>query len=188
MNLEPLNLIDGAISLNKIIFVLGGCRSGKSGYALAAAQKFSGENKVFLATCIPRDDEMKVRVARHQQERSRQWQTLEAPLFLPEAMIEAGGKAGVILVDCLTLWINNLLMENYDSEHILTQFQSLTRAVLSVTCPVILVSNEVGTGIVPENKLARLYRDLVGSANQTVAECADQVVWTVAGIPVTIKG
>ena len=174
--------------MKKKIFVLGGCRSGKSGYALEAAQKFPGENKVFIATCIPRDDEMKLRVARHQQERSRQWQTVEAPLYLPEAIIEAGGKAGLLLVDCLTLWINNLLMENHDSEQILNQFQSLTRAVLSVTCPVILVSNEVGTGIVPENQLARLYRDLVGSANQIVAECADQVIWTVAGIPVAIKG
>ena len=173
--------------MKKKIFVLGGCRSGKSGYALETAQNFAGDDKVFIATCIPRDDEMKLRVTRHQQERSRQWHTVEAPLDLPQAIVEAGGEASVLLVDCLTLWINNLLMENHDSEQILNQFQSLTRAVSSVTCPVIVVSNEVGTGIVPENKLARLYRDLVGSANQAVAECADQVVWTVAGIPVTIK-
>ena len=174
--------------MKKKIFVLGGCRSGKSNYALETAQKFSGDKKVFIATCVPRDDEMKLRVARHQQERSRHWHTVEAPLHLSEAIVEAGGKASVLLVDCLTLWINNLLMENHDSEQIMNQFQSLTRAVSSATCPVILVSNEVGTGIVPENKLARLYRDLVGSANQAVAECVDQVVWTVAGIPVTIKG
>ena len=174
--------------MKKKIFVLGGCRSGKSGYALEAAQKFGGDDKVFIATCIPRDDEMKLRVARHQQERRPDWHTVEAPLDLPQAMVKAGGKAGVLLVDCLTLWINNLLMENHDSEQILNHVQSLTRAVSSATCPIILVSNEVGTGIVPENKLARLYRDLVGSTNQAVAECADQVVWTVAGIPVTIKG
>ena len=174
--------------MNKKIFVLGGCRSGKSGYALETAQKFSGDNKIFIATCIPHDDEMKLRVARHQQERSRQWHTVEAPLYLPQTIVDAGEKASVLLVDCLTLWINNLLMETHDSEPILNQVQSLTRAISSATCSVILVSNEVGTGIVPENKLARLYRDLVGSANQTVAECADQVVWTVAGIPVVIKG
>ena len=103
-------------------------------------------------------------------------------------IVEAGSEADVLVVDCLTLWINNLMMENYDSEQLLDQVQSLTRAVSSVSCPVILVSNEVGTGIVPENKLARLYRDLVGWANQAVAECADQVVWTVAGIPMIIKG
>ena len=174
--------------MQKKIFVLGGCRSGKSSYALETAQKFSGNNKVFIATCVPRDDEMKLRVTRHQQERSRHWHTVEAPFHLAEAVVEAGGKAGVLLVDCLTLWINNLLMDNYDSEQILDQVQSLTHSVSSVTCPVILVSNEVGTGIVPENKLARLYRDLVGSTNQAVAACADQVVWTVAGIPVVIKG
>ena len=174
--------------MNETVFVLGGCRSGKSSYALEMAQKFSGNKKVFIATCVPRDDEMQLRVARHQQERSRHWHTVEAPLHLAEAIVEAGGKASVLLVDCLTLWVNNLLMENYDSEQILDQVQSLTRAVSSVTCPVILVSNEVGTGIVPENKLARLYRDLVGSTNQAVAACVDQVIWTVAGIPVTIKG
>jgi adenosylcobinamide kinase / adenosylcobinamide-phosphate guanylyltransferase len=174
--------------LKKKIFVLGGCRSGKSSYALETAQKFSGNKKVFIATCVPRDDEMKLRVARHQQERSRHWHTVEAPLHLPQAIVEAGGKASVLLVDCLTLWINNLLMENYDSEHILDQVQSLTRAVSSATLPVVLVSNEVGSGIVPDNKLARLYRDLVGSTNQGVAACADQVIWTVAGIPVIIKG
>ncbi|MGD8663577.1 MAG: bifunctional adenosylcobinamide kinase/adenosylcobinamide-phosphate guanylyltransferase [Desulfobacterales bacterium] len=174
--------------MNKKIFVLGGCRSGKSGYALETARKFTGNSKIFIATCIPYDDEMKLRVARHQQERSQNWLTVEAPLLLPEEIIEADGKASVLLVDCLTLWINNLLMENYHSEQILDQVQNLTRAVSSASCPVILVSNEVGTGIVPENKLARLYRDLVGWTNQAVAECVDQVVWTVAGIPVTIKG
>ena len=174
--------------MKKKIFVLGGCRSGKSSYALETAQKFSGANKIFIATCIPHDDEMKQRVVRHQRERSRHWHTVEAPLDLPQAVEEAGVTASVLLVDCLTLWISNLLMENLDAEQILNHFDSLTRAVSSATCPVILVSNEVGTGIVPQNKLARLYRDLVGWANQAVAECADLVVWTVAGIPVTIKG
>ena len=174
--------------MNKSVFILGGCRSGKSSYALETAEKFSADRNVFIATCIPRDDEMKLRVTRHQQERSRHWHTVEAPIHLPEAIVEAGGEAGILLVDCLTLWISNLLMENYDSDQILGQVQSVTRAVASAACPVILVSNEVGTGIVPDNKLARLYRDLVGSTNQAVAECSDQVVWIVAGIPVTIKG
>jgi adenosylcobinamide kinase/adenosylcobinamide-phosphate guanylyltransferase len=151
----------GVKSVEKRIFILGGCRSGKSSYALETAKKFSVDRNVFIATCTPRDDEMKLRVARHQQERSRHWLTVEAPIHLPEAIVEAGGEAGILLVDCLTLWISNLLMENYDSDQILGQVQSLTR---------------------------RLYRDLVGSTNQAVAECADQVVWIVAGIPVTIKG
>jgi len=174
--------------LKKNIFVIGGCRSGKSSQALKTAESLARDQQVFIATCIPRDDEMKLRVARHQQERSRHWHTVEAPIHLPATIAETGQEAGVILVDCLTLWINNLLMEKHDSEQILDQVQSLTRAVEAAACPIILVSNEVGTGIVPENKLARLYRDLIGSANQAVAECADQVVWMVAGIPVTVKG
>ena len=174
--------------MKKNIFVIGGCRSGKSYQALKTAESLARDQQVFIATCIPYDDEMKLRVTRHQQERSRHWQTVEAPIHLPAAIAETGQEAGVILVDCLTLWINNLLMEKHDPEQILDQVQSLTRAVASADCPVILVSNEVGTGIVPENKLARLYRDLIGSANQAVAECADQVIWMVAGIPVTVKG
>ena len=168
--------------------MIGGCRSGKSHQALRTAEILDRDRHVFIATCIPYDDEMKQRVARHREERSRHWQTVEAPIHLPAAIAETGQEAGVILVDCLTLWINNLLMEKHDSEQILDQVQSLTRAVEAAACPIILVSNEVGTGIVPENKLARLYRDLIGSANQAVAECADQVIWMVAGIPVTIKG
>ena len=174
--------------MKKKILVLGGCRSGKSSYALETAEKYSSDRKVFIATCIAFDDEMKDRVAKHRQERSRQWHTVEAPAHLPDAIIKNGGEAGVLLVDCLTLWVSNLLMENHEPAQILEQFQRLTRAVETVPCPVILVSNEVGTGIVPENKLARLYRDLVGSANQAVAECVDQVIWMAAGIPVTIKG
>ena len=174
--------------MNKTVFVLGGCRSGKSSYALEMAQTASENNTVFIATCIPHDDEMKSRVARHRKERGPDWQTVEAPVNLPQAIDRLNGKAGIILVDCLTLWISNLMMENQDAEFVLDSVQRLTRSVKAAVCPVILVSNEVGAGIVPENKLARLYRDLVGSTNQAVAACVDQVVWVVAGIPVTIKG
>ena len=174
--------------MNKTVFVLGGCRSGKSRYALEMAQKASENNTVFIATCVPQDDEMKSRVASHRKERGSNWQTVEEPVHLPQAIDRLNGKAGIILVDCLTLWISNLLMENPDSESVLHQVQSLTRSVKASTCPVILVSNEVGAGIVPENQLARLYRDLVGWTNQAVTDIADQVVWVMAGIPVTIKG
>jgi len=174
--------------VNNKIFVLGGCRSGKSGYALEAAQQFPGDKKIFIATCIPRDDEMEQRVKRHQKERNRIWKTIEAPLLLAEAISENSGRADVILADCLTLWISNLLMYSDDSGKIELQIPRLTAALGESRCPVVLVSNEVGQGIVPENKLARQFRDLVGFVNQAVAECADQVVWTVAGIPVTVKG
>jgi adenosylcobinamide kinase/adenosylcobinamide-phosphate guanylyltransferase len=174
--------------LKKNVFVLGGCRSGKSRYALEAAQKLSGNKKVFIATCVPHDDEMKQRVARHQKERSRDWETVEAPLLLPEAIIESSRRAHTLIVDCLTLWINNLLMEFSGTEKIDLSIMSLIAAIEKSQCPVILVSNEVGNGIVPENKLARQFRDLVGFVNQAVAGSADTVIWMVAGIPVTIKG
>ena len=174
--------------MNKTVFILGGCRSGKSRYAIEMAQKASESKNVYIATCIPQDDEMNSRVARHRKERGPDWQTVEAPVYLPEAIDSLSGEAGIILVDCLTLWLSNLLLENQDSEFVLDRVQKLTRAARESACPVILVSNEVGAGIVPENKLARLYRDLVGSTNQAVADSVDQVVWVVAGIPVTIKG
>jgi len=174
--------------VKKKIFVLGGCRSGKSSFALETAQQFSGANNIFIATCIPHDDEMKQRVERHRQERSQAWETVEAPLLLPEAITENSRRADAIIVDCLTLWASNLLMESDDSEKIELQIPRLTAAIDKSHCPIVLVSNEVGQGIVPENKLARQFRDLVGYVNQAVAGCADEVVWTVAGIPVTIKG
>ena len=174
--------------MKEVIFVIGGCRSGKSRLALETADGLAEDRKIFMATCIPRDEEMQQRVCRHQQERSPGWQTIETPVHLPLAIAENSRHAGVLLVDCLTLWISNLLMESDDSEPVQEQIQQLKKAIQTVACPVVLVSNEVGTGIVPENRLARLFRDLVGSANQAVAETADRVVWVVAGIPVRIKG
>jgi len=174
--------------LKEIIFVIGGCRSGKSRHALETAEGLAEDRKIFLATCIPRDEEMQQRVRRHRAERSRSWQTIEAPVHLSRAIEENSRRAGVLLVDCLTLWISNLLMESDDGTNVLEQIQHLKSAIQSAGCPVVLVSNEVGGGIVPENRLARLFRDLVGSVNQAVAETADRVVWMVAGIPVKIKG
>ena len=174
--------------MNKTIFVIGGCRSGKSRHALEAAENFAGGDRIFIATCIPHDEEMQQRVAQHQKERSRNWHTVEAPILLPEAIVEHSRQARVLLADCLTLWISNLLTESEDTARILAQIANLTDAMQTAKCPVVLVSNEVGTGVVPENRLARLFRDLIGSVNQAVAKQADQVVWMVAGIPVKIKG
>ena len=174
--------------MKKTVFVLGGCRSGKSSYALESARKFAGNNRVFIATCIPQDEEMRQRVARHQEERRQSWITVEAPLRLPQAIDANSRTADVVLVDCLTLWISNLLMESDDRENNERQIPRLTEAIQKAKCPVVLVSNEVGQGVVPENRLARQFRDLVGSVNQAVAGCVDEVIWTVAGIPVKIKG
>ena len=174
--------------MKNIIFIIGGCRSGKSRYALNLADQISEDNKIFIATCVPGDEEMKQRVLLHQKERSAQWKTLEVPVLLPKAINDISGKTEVVLVDCLTLWLNNIFTENDHQETIRKQIQQLSQSLGKVQCPVILVSNEVGAGIVPENKLARRFRDVMGFVNQTLSDISDQVIWMIAGIPVTIKG
>ena len=173
--------------MNRTTLVIGGCRSGKSRFALELAEQVSEENRIFIATSAPEDDEMKERVARHQRERGDRWTTVEAPVRLPEAIIDYSREGNILLVDCITLWISNLLLETGDEITILEYLQRLIESLAASPCPVIMVSNEVGTGIVPENRLARQFRDIVGAANQRLAACSDRVVWMVAGIPVFIK-
>jgi adenosylcobinamide kinase/adenosylcobinamide-phosphate guanylyltransferase len=176
----------GSKFVRKTVLIIGGCRSGKSSHALHLADNLAGQ-KIFIATCVPRDREMEQRVLHHQKQRNPNWKTLEVPLLLSEAIRENSRRGHVILVDCLTLWINNLIMENNDPENIDMHIQKLIQSLEKTECPVILVSNEVGTGIVPENRLARLFRDVAGFANQKIAACVDSVVWMAAGIPVEIK-
>jgi adenosylcobinamide kinase/adenosylcobinamide-phosphate guanylyltransferase len=172
--------------------VIGGCRSGKSSHALHLADRMGNVRKRFLATCIPQDDEMHQRVSRHRAERGAGWIAVETPIFLAEAIRDIGPKADVLLVDCLTLWVSNLMMEHAADpdppEDLLTaRTCRLIESLRVAACPVILVTNEVGAGIVPDNPLARQFRDAVGQVNQRIAACADQVIWMVAGIPVKIK-
>ena len=174
--------------MNEIIFVIGGCRSGKSSHALQTAEKMPGRRKIYIATCVPQDDEMKQRVAKHQKERNQRWLTVEAPLHLSEAILANSAKADVMLVDCLTLWVSNLLMETEDEKQLEKMMAQFIGTLEKATGPIVVVSNEIGTGIVPENKLARQYRDLIGLLNQAVAKTAGKVIWMVAGIPVTVKG
>ncbi|MFW6374670.1 MAG: bifunctional adenosylcobinamide kinase/adenosylcobinamide-phosphate guanylyltransferase [Thermodesulfobacteriota bacterium] len=173
--------------MNETVFVIGGCRSGKSRHAQELAEALPGNRKLFLATCVPQDAEMRDRVRKHQEDRGDCWSALEVPVAVADAVREQSPEFDVILLDCLTLWMSNLLMETRDEQAIQFKIQALTDVLNRAACPVILVSNEVGAGIVPENGLARQYRDLVGFANQRVAACADRVIWTVAGIPVSIK-
>jgi len=174
--------------VKEIVFVIGGCRSGKSKHALQTAEKMPGNRKIYIATCVPQDNEMKQRVARHQTTRSRSWTTVVEPLKLPEAILQNSRRGDVILIDCLTLWVSNLLMETDDEKQLEELISQLIDTLKKATGPIVLVSNEVGTGIVPENKLARQYRDIIGRVNQAVAKTAGKVIWMVAGIPVTVKG
>ncbi len=168
-------------------FIIGGCRSGKSARALLIARETDAERKLFIATCQPHDEEMRERIARHQRERHPSWKTLEVPLELPAALEAHNVRGHIILVDCLTLWVTNLILAEQPDTAIETQTAALLQALTGMRCPVILVSNEVGQGIVPENPLARRFRDWAGWVNQKVAARADRVIWMVAGIPVTIK-
>jgi adenosylcobinamide kinase/adenosylcobinamide-phosphate guanylyltransferase len=181
-------LILESSKVKQLVFVIGGCKSGKSRHALQTAEKIAANRRIFIATCAPQDAEMKQRVARHQKERGLNWVTVQEPLHLPAAILENSLEANVILVDCLTLWVNNLLMETDDEKQIKENISRLIHTLEKATGPVVLVSNEVGTGIVPKNKIARKYRDIMGLVNQAVAKAADKVIWMVAGIPVTVKG
>lgn len=178
----------GNKNVNEITFITGGCRSGKSTYALQLAERLPAEKSIFIATCAPQDEEMKQRVAKHQRQRSRNWITIEEPLRLPEAILQNSRREEVILIDCLTLWVSNLLMETDDAKQLEQTISKLIHSLEKAKGPVVLVSNEVGTGIVPENRLARQYRDIIGLVNQAVAQTAGKVIWMVAGIPATIKG
>jgi adenosylcobinamide kinase/adenosylcobinamide-phosphate guanylyltransferase len=180
--------VEETSKVKQLVFVTGGCRSGKSQYALQTAEKIAATRKIYIATCVPQDDEMQQRVARHQKERNPNWVTVEEPLHLPQVIVENSPGAHVILIDCLTLWASNLMLETHDEALLKNKMEQLVQALVQADCPVVVVSNEVGSGIVPENRLARQFRDLVGWLNQAVAACADKVIWMVAGIPVTVKG
>ena len=169
------------------ILVLGGCRSGKSNFAKQTADNMAMDQKIYLATSVPTDREMKARVKRHQDDRGPDWATIEEPIRIHETIDRACAQAKVILVDCLTLWISNLLFRGKDEAGIMAAVDLLEGALNRSTCPVILVSNEVGYGIVPENSLARQFRDMAGLVNQRVAQAVDEVVVSMAGIPVQIK-
>lgn len=169
------------------ILVTGGCRSGKSGHALKIAEDLQNEPLFFVATCQPDDDEMKDRVKRHQRERGPRWQTLETPIELARTVSDHGNRAGVMVIDCLTLWISNLMARFEEDERILTHVDALAGLLAHPPCPLILVSNEVGCGVVPANALSRRFRDLVGWTNQRVASQCHRVTWMVSGIPVPVK-
>ena len=172
---------------NQVTLVLGGCRSGKSSYAQSLAEQISGDHKVFVATSLPRDEEMQDRVRRHKQDRGPDWRTQECPLDLADSIRRYRPKADVLLIDCLTLWVANLLEQKAEETFVFASLNTVLDALEPGGCPIILVGNEVGTGIVPENSLARLFRDVNGFVNQRVAARADRVVWMVAGLPVPVK-
>ena len=165
------------------LFVIGGARSGKSRYAQARAEAAGGD-PVFIATAEAFDDEMHERIARHQADRDARWSTVEAPRELPAAIDALSGGEAVVLVDCLTLWVSNLLLADAD---IRAAGEQLCDAIVRFDGTLILVANEVGLGIVPDNALARRFRDAAGRLNQSVAGVVREVVLLTAGLPLTLK-
>lgn len=165
------------------LLVLGGARSGKSRYAQQRAEAIAGRH-LFIATAEARDDDMRERIARHRSDRSALWRTLETPLELAAIIDAQRGADAVILVDCLTLWATNLLLSERDIDG---ATQALCTALASFDGKVILVANEVGLGIVPDNALARRFRDVAGQINQAVARAVDEVVFVAAGLPLKLK-
>jgi adenosylcobinamide kinase/adenosylcobinamide-phosphate guanylyltransferase len=167
------------------ILVLGGARSGKTGFAERLAMR-AGESPLYLATAQALDAEMLERVRLHQQQRHKRFSTLEEPLALSAALKAAAEAHDVILVDCLTLWITNLLGANVNVAQAVDELVATLPQIEN--CRVILVSNEVGLGIVPDNAMARTFRDLAGAAHQRLAEICEEVHFVVAGLPMTLKG
>lgn len=165
----------------RVSFILGGARSGKSARALALAEQVSGP-LTFLATAEALDDEMAERIDRHKAERGPEWGLIEAPLDIASTVQRH--RHGVLLIDCLTLWLSNLMHH----ERVVDVETARLIDALGSSGRVILVSNEVGLSIAPENALARRFRDAQGRLNQAVAAAADHVVFIAAGLPLTLKG
>lgn len=167
------------------VLVLGGARSGKTSFAEQLAIR-SGRRPAYLATAEALDAEMRDRVATHRAIRGDRFTTIEEPLALSDALVAAARDHDVILVDCLTLWITNLLLANEDVAGAVSELGATLVQIKNAR--IILVSNEVGMGIVPDNAMARTFRDLAGSAHQRLAEICDEVHFIVAGLPMTLKG
>ena len=179
-------------SKKKIVFITGGAKSGKSSFALKEASGAAGE-KAYIATAEALDEEMRERIQTHKRQRGKEWDTYEEPIKIGDLMMEIGDKYDVIVLDCLTLWVSNLMGTGLK---ITDAFNDLRKVLQDIDnaggrhclAPAIyIVSNEVGMGIVPENEMARKFRDMAGVLNQQIAEVAHEVYMVVAGIPIRVK-
>ncbi len=169
-----------------VVLIGGGARSGKSAFALRLARG-RGPRRLFIATAEPRDAEMQARVARHREERGIEFATREAPVDVTAALRAADADFDVVLVDCLTLWISNLLLADAAEAAILRQADELLDVASASPCPVLLVTNEVGLGIVPETPLGRAFRDITGRVHQRVAARAAEVYFAALGLVLRLR-
>lgn len=182
----------------KIIFILGGGRSGKSRFAVHLAKKYGGKVS-FIATCLALDKEMKERIMLHKKSRPPHWETFEEPMDVSSVLKQIGAQSqeasqthsrplgDVIIIDCLTLLVSNLLLKGHSESDIENEVGKILAVLSKIKGRAIIVSNEVGLGIVPANKLSRDFRDIAGKINQFVAENSDEVIFMVSGLPLKIK-
>jgi len=183
--------------MGRLIFILGGARSGKSAYAQQLAKEIGkerGGRVVYVATAGAGDEEMHARIERHRRSRPSRWETVEAPVGVAAVVAEVGIERAALIVDCLTLLMSNLLLaedEDVDAERaaqrVLREVEELIEAVQATEADVIVVSNEVGMGVVPSTRLGRLFQDIAGQAHQLLARAADEVYFMLAGLPQRLK-
>jgi len=171
---------------NKITFITGGARSGKSAFAEKIAADIAGR-RAYLATAQALDAEMVARIEHHRQRRGSAWDTYEEPLAVAELVHKLSGRYDVVLLDCLTLWLSNIMARTRSADEIDAHIVRLVSAVKAFSGACIIVSNEVGLGIVPDNALARQFRDVAGTANQKFALTANDAYFLASGIPLQIK-
>lgn len=169
--------------MSKITLILGGVRSGKSQLAIKMAKE-KGKKVAFIATCRPLDREMKERIELHKKARPENWKTFEEPEDVGLLLEKIGNNFDVIILDCLTILVSNLLLKGLREKSI----EQKIRKIMNAKANLIIVSNEVGLGIVPDNRLARDFRDIAGKINQVIVKKADKVFFMASGIPLRIKG
>ena len=170
---------------HKRILIGGGVRSGKSAFALRLARRL-GRRRVFLATAQGLDDEMRRRIARHQHDRGPDFATIEAPFELP-SVLEHLADADVVVVDCVTLWLSNLLVRGDDEAAIVKHVERLVDVLRAPHFHFVAVTNEVGMGVHPEHALGRIFRDVTGRAHQRLAECADEIYFAALGVMLRLR-
>jgi adenosylcobinamide kinase/adenosylcobinamide-phosphate guanylyltransferase len=172
--------------MRRITLITGGARSGKSRHALYLAREFPSP-RAFIATAEPIDEEMRRRIKHHRQERASEFTTYEQPIDPGKALEQLSSDMHVAVLDCLTVWLGNLMHRNPNLSEYCEQIDSFLRVLDQPPCNLIIVTNEVGMGIVPHNDLARGFRDMAGSLNQQVANIADRVIFMVSGCPLVVK-
>jgi adenosylcobinamide kinase/adenosylcobinamide-phosphate guanylyltransferase len=173
--------------MGRLTLITGGARSGKSSHAIALASAHPGQRRFFVATAEAGDDEMIARIARHRAARSPDFETVEEPVHLSVILQTLAGRADVVVLDCLTLWVANLMCRGLDDDAIGVEGEALAAAFPQLPFDTVTVTGEVGSGIVPENPTARRFRDLLGWTNQRIARVADSVLLMAAGYPMRVK-